>query len=1410
MRVQFTDISTGNPTSWNWEFSNGTLSSAQNPVVTFADPGTYSVKLVVQNESGIDEIERISYITVVPSPTASFTSNMTLACAPALIYFIDQSNPNGGTITNWDWEFGDGATSTLQNPTHTYANVGFYTVTLTVTSSNGCRRTITRSNYIRVVGGVETDFTFDPPSSCQPPYSVSFQNQSSGPGSISYTWDFGNSQTSTATNPTATYNAPGTYTVTLQAQSNLGCSGSMEHTITISPVNTDFVAPAAVCLNQPVVFQNNSSEAPLSSLWTFGDGTFSGAVNPVKTFLTPGVYDVMVINEYSTCTDSLTRTVTVNDRPVVDFTTDDSSSCQAPFTVQFTDLTTGAMEWLWDFGDGSTSTQQNPAHTYTAVGDYSVTLTASVGSSGCSASVTRNLLIKIRPTTVSINAPSGGCVPFTYTPAATIQTVDSIVSYLWDLGVPGAVFTGANPPTYTYTSEGAYTVTLTVTTASGCTETVSVPNAVLVGSPPTAGFTFDPQNACASDTISFTNTSVVTPGAEIAWLWDFGDGTTATLENPGHVFLDTGLVTVMLIVTNNLCPDTISQDLTVRPPVALFNYSVDCATRQVTFRDTSLVDPALSPISYTWEMGDPSNTTFNVKNPPPFTYPGPGTYDVTLTVTNGPCSYQTTKSVTIADETAAFTVDDNTPCRNQPFTLSAITSNAANLAGYTWIIEGETIASSERSVTHRLAVNGVYDVTLTITDINGCTSTVTMPDYLTVGGPEANFVPATTGACLSSTTTFTDLSTPAGGIVNWLFDFGDGTQQNFSSGPFTHTYGVQGSYTVQLTVTDAQGCTDTYSGTNALVVSNPKAGFRGDTLFCPGAALNFIDTSSGAGLTYLWDFGDGNTSTQANPQHSYPLGEGDYTVKLTVRDISGCSDSIVMPDYVKIRTPKAAFRIDDSTTICPPLRTTFFFQGSDYESFYWDFGDGGVSTLTNPSYFYDDYGTFNPTLYVKGPGGCIDSASSTVTVHNPGDVRINYGPPTSACNSLNVDFDLVVPPGFKFYFHFGDGAIDSSGSTSFSHFYPRPSRSVPRLVIFDTISGCQASINGSPRIDVMGAVPLFGKDISEFCDSGPVVFRDFTTKNEPIISTLWNFGDGQTSTQVEPTHTFSAPGTYLVTLNITTESNCASSYTDTIFVYRTPQPSIQSRDTICVSTPEPINGVIAVVDTVTNWQWNFGNGQTSGSPNNSVTYNTPGEYTLQLVTSNTLGCADTALKTIYVTPPPTASAVQDPITINVGGGTDLLMNYTGNISSYSWTPATGLSCTTCPTPFARPSTNTTYTLTVENPQGCYSSEDVTVLVVCNGLNYFMPNTFSPNNDGQNDVFYPRGSGLFRIKSLLIFNRWGEIVFERREFNPNDRSAGWDGTYKGKPASSDVYVYMLEILCENNTVIPLKGNVTLLR
>jgi gliding motility-associated-like protein len=175
------------------------------------------------------------------------------------------------------------------------------------------------------------------------------------------------------------------------------------------------------------------------------------------------------------------------------------------------------------------------------------------------------------------------------------------------------------------------------------------------------------------------------------------------------------------------------------------------------------------------------------------------------------------------------------------------------------------------------------------------------------------------------------------------------------------------------------------------------------------------------------------------------------------------------------------------------------------------------------------------------------------------------------------------------------------------------------------------------------------------------------------------------------------------------------------------------------------------------------------------------------------------------------SIVADP-TIIVGTGITIPVTYSPNIATYLWTPSKALSCTDCPNPFANPKMTTKYNIKVTDIYGCEASRDVTVIVVCDGRNYFIPNTFSPNGDGVNDIFGPRGKGIARINDMQIFNRWGQLVFEKKNFVANDGTSagGWDGTFKGKPAPADVYVYTIEFVCENGAIIPYTGNVALIR
>jgi gliding motility-associated-like protein len=200
----------------------------------------------------------------------------------------------------------------------------------------------------------------------------------------------------------------------------------------------------------------------------------------------------------------------------------------------------------------------------------------------------------------------------------------------------------------------------------------------------------------------------------------------------------------------------------------------------------------------------------------------------------------------------------------------------------------------------------------------------------------------------------------------------------------------------------------------------------------------------------------------------------------------------------------------------------------------------------------------------------------------------------------------------------------------------------------------------------------------------------------------------------------------------------------------------------------------------------------------------------RVVGYDSVGCFyDTGFVKLTVYPFPTVDAGPDK-TLSVGSQLQLNATVSADANAIKWQPATGLSCTNCPNPMAMPKQTTTYKIMAVNEGGCVSKDEVTVFVVCNNGNIFVPNTFSPNGDGNNDVFYPRGTGLYNIRSMRVFNRWGEAVFEATNFQANDASKGWNGNYKGSPAPNDVYVYLVEVLCENNAILTYSGNIAVIR
>ena len=437
--VNFTDQSSNAPTNWRWTLGNGTNSISQNPSVVYFDPGTYTVKLVARNANGSDSLTRVAFITVYAKPTVDFSGSTLTGCAQRLTTtFTDLSLPGSGTISSRQWDLGDGTFSSFQSPTHTYNSTGNFNVSLMVKNSFGCQNSLTRTAYITAVGKPVSNFTAPVTSSCGAPFTVNFQNTTTGTGNLSFLWSFGDGTTSTDLNPTKTYNTAGTYTVRLIATNETGCKDTIikSNFIRVGSVRTNFTIPAAICVNSTLNIVNNTNPTTALSSWSFGDGTTSTDFNPSKIYTTPGSYTIKLVNDFGACRDSITKNIIVRSVPTAEFSADPLTTCDTILAVQFDNQSINGSSFVWTFGDSSTSTITNPLHTYRSINDKFFTVSLSVtAANGCKASVTKNNYISIKRPSVSItNFPAAGCAPLAFSPIPVIDSIFTVASYFWDFG----------------------------------------------------------------------------------------------------------------------------------------------------------------------------------------------------------------------------------------------------------------------------------------------------------------------------------------------------------------------------------------------------------------------------------------------------------------------------------------------------------------------------------------------------------------------------------------------------------------------------------------------------------------------------------------------------------------------------------------------------------------------------------------------------------------------------------------------------------------------------------------------------------------------------------------------------------------------------------------------------------------
>jgi len=1251
----------GTITQWSWNFADpgsgsSNTSTLQNPTHSFTSAGPHLVTLIVTNVNGCTATKQIN-VDIFDKPVADFTA--TNSCLNNLTVFTDASTTPTGTIVTWAWDFGDGGTSPLQNPSYMFSTAGIHYVTLTVTNSNGCSHQVQKP--VEVYPKPITSFSFSSPTCAG--NTVTFTDMSTTGHGYVYRryWDFGDGNLLNTFSNTVThqYNLGGPYNVTLTVTTSDSCTGvkTIPVPIQFAPM-ADFTVSNSPCVLSPMQFNDISQQNGGGNItqwnWNFGDPG-SGAQNtspqqnPVHNFSAAGTFWVfLTVSNADGCTSKDSMQVTINANPVADFTA--TNACQGNATTFTDNSIPGAgtiVSWYWTFGDGGNSTAQNPTYTYAVGGTWNVTLTVTT-SNGCTKSVTKPVNVWPRPiVTFSYTSPTCAGSSVTFTDISTTSH-GYVTNRVWDFG-DGNVSAPTTSPTitHTYTGGGTYQVKLTITTSDNCTDFTIIP--VYIQYNPISGFQWSAVT-CLMQPVQFTDISQENGGGQITqWFWTFGDpgsgsNNTSTQQNPTHSFTAAGNYMVHLKVTNaSGCYKDSSAQITIEAnPTANFSATTVCKGSPTVFTDNSTGGGTI--VTWAWDFGD--GGTANVQNPT-YTFANSGTFNVTLLVTTqAGCHNTVVKTVEVYGEpTPQFSFSSPT-CSSDSVQFTDLSTTAHGIINkWEWTFgDGQTatiLAGGNPNVKHKYANGGTYNVTLKIYTNDNCEKEITIP-------VPVEYKPAASwsndlGACAQKSTQFHDLSQANGGtpIVSWLWTFGDpasGANNTSTMQNPTHDFTAGGvSYSVKLKVTNATGCYDTLTKSVAVNVA-PVANFTFDTA-CIASPTQFHDGSTSASGTvnaWQWDFGDpssgsNNQSTLQNPTHNYAA-PGNYMVRLTITNSNNCVKDTLKQVSVSPK-PQALFQYEAA---CAQDSTTFTDLSiaplSQIVAWSWDFGDGGTATIQNPKHKYTSSGTFNVKEVVTNLSGCKDSVTIAVMVHPKPVAAYQYT--SKFCPGGQVTFqDMSTASGATITDHLW---IFEAGGTST---VPNPVYNFPvtdttyavTLIVTDTY-GCRDTIVDSVRVK-----PKFDFTFTNdtVCFGYPMHFHPVNlATGDSLYSPKWEFGDPNSgpankSTLYNTTHVFTAPGLYYVKLKVFNSDNCIDSVFRTVQVYSLPKPAF-------TYTAPQCDSIIHFIDTTSNfgtgtiasWEWRFGDGSppliipAPGPGDTSHIYSTPGDYMVTLIVTNTRGCVD--------------------------------------------------------------------------------------------------------------------------------------------------------------------------------------------
>ncbi|NNV54181.1 PKD domain-containing protein, partial [Limnovirga soli] len=1103
-----------------------------------------------------------------------------------------------------------------------------------------------------------------------------------------------------------------------------------------------------------------------------------------------------VINA-SGCSDSVSKLIVINAIPNVDFSILNNVVCYSASSYidsSFVKLATpvqNGMTYLWlvngvliDEGYYFPKYQIQPN-----VDSLIVTLIA-IGNGGCvSSSIVKTMNVNHKPMPAFSISDTIGCAPLKISLGNLTPDANNY-SFSWDFG-NGTTSTRIQPDPVSFNGsvnrlDTTYTIQLT---AFNECDTIRIQKIVTVKSKALINYTVVPLNNCSPMMVVFQNKSI---GLVNKYALNFGDETDTSFTSfneINHIYTQ-GFERVYnsKLTGENVCGiDSLINPVKTFPNSVKVNIALkDSAVCGKPYTAT-IINQTTGANQIKWDFGD-GKQLISSADSIQHNYSNPGKYLITAII-SGICSDTIIyRNVYINDKPKAnFKYNMLNGCIGDSLQFQNLTDTAT---AYTWNF-GDGLTSTQINPVYSYHNAGNYAVQLLAilkNDIGFCMDSITKPVTIISTIPGKMNLPDTIIHCLPETITFVNRSVP---VVQTLWRFSNGYMATGDSTNYTFTQ--NGVYQISMLATTAGGCKLVDTAIVTAIAPTGNINYKGG-MYCKGSAvqfnIQFANTDS-----VKWTFGDGETllSNGTTVYHTYNT-EGYYLPKVELYGNFGCVVKLIASDTIKIDTVHADFKYD-ALFNCGITYLTFTDKSKSYlglTNVNWKINDIAYQDKQQLTTSFTKEGTYPVTIMAQSIAGCVDTHTVAVPVKIFQYPKVNIQGMAEACQQTLINLesheesmDSIVAR----MWNLNDSTISTDSIAAFQSF---TAGIYPIQLTVSTVNKC---LDSAYKFIAIHPAPVIAiTNPANICLGSSAIIQA-----EGAMKYIWKDQDNNIINKEDSFIKVSPTSNTTYSLIGYNEFGCSQVQTTNLKVVQPFVMSATKGDSICIGTQIKLSA-----NGATNYSW-FPSNSLNSSTAAQVIAKPDATTTYTVIGRDNFNCfADTASMTVVVGKPGILQIGSD--TIMQAGNIFTFKPVTTNpIVSWSWSGADGLSCYNCPSPTYKPGKEVCIKCSVTDVYGCVVADTLCIKTFCPNASVFLPNAFTPDGDGINDKLMVQGKGIQSVKSFRVFNRWGELVFEKTNFSPGDPAYGWDGTVRGKPAPPEVFVWVCEVYCYNGSLSVFKGN-----